>query len=179
MKNLSIALINKFSATVSGDHDMFYVSVSGKLYKGRAPQEAVRPYAVYNIISNVPDYNFYSLLETTRIQFDLYSEKESSSEIEDMFTYLKGLFDWCLLSISGSTHVYMKRVLANLFRDPDDDGWHYVVDYEIMTEHVASISLSHSPSASPSISPSNSPSLSPSVSPSASSSISPSASPST
>jgi hypothetical protein len=176
MKQLSIALITKFSALTGSDHDLFYASTHGHLYKGRAPQEAQRPYATYNIISNVPDYNFTSNLETTRIQFDLYSDKESSSEIEDMFTYLKGMFDWCTLPLSGNLHVYMKRILANLVRDPSDDGWHYIVDYEIMTEHIPSVSKSHSPSLSPSTSPSASPSLSPSASESPS--ASPSASPS-
>jgi hypothetical protein len=109
--------------------------VSGKLYKERAPQTATLPYAVYHIISNVPTWTFNTFFETTRIQFNLYApSSDSSSTIEDMYTNLKALFDWCTLVISGNTHLYRRRELARLTRDPEDDCWTYNVDYELMME---------------------------------------------
>jgi len=172
MKNFTTALMTKFNSTTGGVHNNFYNSVSGKLYKERAEQDSALPYAVYHIISSVPDWSFNSDFEDIRIQFDLFSDKNSSSEIEDMYTYLRELFDWCTFTVTNQDLVYMRRALARLVKDPVDDVWMYTVDYEIKLHHVASLS----PSASPSLSPSAS--ASPSVSPSKSPSISPSASPS-
>lgn len=131
MKNLTTAMLVLFSAL---PHNAFYTSVSGKLYKERAPQTATLPYAVYHIISDVPTWTFTTTFENTRIQFDLYSKEESSSEVEDMYTNLKALFDWCSLTITGNVHLYMRRELARLSKDPVDDVWGYNVDYLTMME---------------------------------------------
>ena len=134
MKNLSIALTTKFTETVGGLHNSLYLLIPNKLYKERAKQTAVLPYAVYHIVSDVPEWTFNTFFEKVRIQFDLYSDQESSSQVEDMYTALKALFDWCTLAITGNVHVYMRRELARLSRDPVDDCWAYQIDYEIMTE---------------------------------------------
>ena len=137
MRNLTTALLTKFNElTYEGVHNSFWISVNGILRKERAEQKDVPPYAVYHIISDVPSFTFSSEFETVRIQFDLYSLKESSSEIEDMYTNLKSLFDWCELTISGNTHLYMRRELARLSKDPTDDCWTYSVDYMIMMEKL-------------------------------------------
>jgi len=104
------------------------------LYKERAKQNATLPYAVFRIIINVPEWGFTNYYEKVRIQFDLYSKENSSSQVEDMYTNLKSLFDWCTLIVSGNTCLYMRRELARLSSDPEDDYWHYVIDYEIMLE---------------------------------------------
>lgn len=174
MKALSLALLARFKATPNN----FYTITSGQLFKEVARSTATKPYAVFHIISNTPDFTFTSDYEKTRIQFDLYSDKHDSSEIEDMYTYLKELYDWCSLSVSGNLFVYMKRLSARLGKDVEEDVWFYHVDYEVFIEHIAGVSPSNSPSASPSQSPSTSPSASPSTSPSKSPSVSPSASPS-
>ena len=135
MKNLTTALMTLFNSTEGGAHNAFYTSVSGKLYKERASQDATLPYAVYHIISNVAEYTFTTFFEKTRIQFDLYAPvSDSSSVVEDMYTNLKALFDWCTLVISDNTHLYMRRELARLSRDPTDDCWMYQIDYELFME---------------------------------------------
>lgn len=184
MDTLKTAIYTKFSATTGGSHNTFYNAVNGKLYYERAPQDATLPYAVYSIINDDPDWTFTTFFEKITITFNLFSEDESSSEIEDMYTYLEDLFDWCSFTMADHVLVYMRREQGRLSRDPEDDTWQYGVDYLIMTESVVSTSPSASPSmspsasASPSASPSLSPSASPSLSPSASPSTSPSASPS-
>jgi len=163
MKYLSTALMAKFRET---PHNNFYTIISGQLFKEVAKQTATKPYAIFHIISNTPDPNFTSEVEKLRIQFDLYSSEHTSDQIEDMFTYLKELFDWCLLTVSGNTFVYMKRLSANLGKDIEDDIWNLRSDFEVCIEHIAGVSPSNSPSTSPSRSPSESPSASPSASPS-------------
>ena len=132
MKNLTTALMSHFNDATAGPHNAFWISVAGKLRKERGKQTDIPPYAVYHIISDVPTWTFNTFFETVRIQFDLYSKLESSSEIEDMYTNLKALFDWCELTITGNT--YMRRELARLTKDPTDDCWVYNVDYLVMFE---------------------------------------------
>jgi len=134
MRNLTTAIMLRFNDTTAGPHNAFWISVAGKLRKERGLQTDVPPYAVFHIISDVPSWTFSSDFETVRIQFDLYSKLESSSEIEDMYTNLKALFDWCELTITGNTHLYMRRELARLTKDPQDDIWVYKIDYMIMME---------------------------------------------
>lgn len=134
MKNLKTAIYTKFTELIVGVHNSFYNAVSGKLYFERAPANAVLPYAVYHLISDVTTWNFSHDFEEVRIQVDLFSSSDSSSEVEDLYTALKALFDWCSLNITGSTCIYMRRENARLSRDPQDDNWTYNVDYQIMTE---------------------------------------------
>lgn len=134
MKNLTTALMSHFNALSAGVHNAFWLSIAGKLRKERGLQTDVPPYAVYHIISDVPSWTFSSDFSDVRIQFDLYSKLESSSEIEDMYTNLKLLFDWCELNVVGSTHLYMRRELARLTKDPQDAVWTYNVDYTIKLE---------------------------------------------
>lgn len=171
-------LYTKFTELTNGAHNTFYNDISGRLYRELANQGTTLPYAVFHVIDQVPDITFDTNFETVRIQFDLISDSESDSEIEDMYTHLKDLYDWAELSISGYRHLEMKRELAKFSRDQETGYWVYNVDYLIYVEESNSPSLSPSKSPSPSPSLSPSASLSPSRSPSASPSNSPSASPS-
>lgn len=134
MESLKKAIYTKFTAEVGGVHNAFYTVLAGRFYFERAPQNAVLPYAVYHLISDVPDYNFTSTFETVRIQIDLFSSSQSSTEVDSFYEKLKLLFDWCSLTVAGNVHLYMKRVLARQSQDPEDDNWTYNVDYEIMLE---------------------------------------------
>jgi hypothetical protein len=135
MKNLKNAIYAKFVALDGdGNRNSFYTSVSGQLYYERAKQKATLPYAVYKLITNVPDWTFTTFFEDARIQFDLYSSSNSDEEVEDMYTNLKALYDWCELVISGNTHLWMRRELARPSKDPTDDNWVYNVDYMIKME---------------------------------------------
>jgi len=134
MKTVSEALYNKFNEADGGSHHPLYNLVSGKFYKERAPQTATLPYVVYHIISIVPEWNFCSDFEKLRIQIDLFSSSNDSTQVENMYTYLKELFDWRELVIDGYDHIWMRRELARLVKDPEDDNWNYTVDYEIFME---------------------------------------------
>ncbi|MBA7553524.1 hypothetical protein ES705_46116 [subsurface metagenome] len=100
------------------------------MYFTEAPQGQTYPYGVYHLISNVPSWTFDADMENYIIQFNLYSENSSSTEVNTAFTALTTLYDWCDdLNTSGYSNIYMKRELSNLTRE--SDIWNYFVQYRI------------------------------------------------
>ncbi len=94
-----------------------------------APQGQAYPYGVYHLISNVPSWTFDADMENYLIQFNLYSEKNSSTDINTAFTVLTTLYDWCDLDVDGYSHIYMKRELSNLTKE--NDIWNYFIQYRL------------------------------------------------
>lgn len=140
MKALTTALMTKFTAVNGGgNHNSFYNDVQGQLFKGKAV-DAIYPYAVFMLVSDVPDWTWKADYEDVLIQFSLFSSALSSGEVENMFTHLKELYDDCSLTINGSTLKWMQRQQATLIPEehttPDGtvEVWHYAVDYSIMTQ---------------------------------------------
>ena len=130
MKNLTNAIFEKISGS------LLNTDIGGRLYKGQAPAGAVYPYAVFLLISDVPDLTFSENYEDVLIQFSLFSSLPSSLEVENMFTHVKALYDECDLTITGETLVWMKRQNATLmleeYTTPNGTrGWHYAVDYSV------------------------------------------------
>jgi len=137
LKNLTTAIFAKM--TTSSD---LYTDIGGRLYKGRAEEGAEYPYVVFMVISDMPQKTFSEDYESVLIQFSLFSIASGSTEIEDMFTHLKALYDECSLSITGSTLVWMKRQNASLMVEDHTNlalpgglqrAWHYSVEYEVLT----------------------------------------------
>lgn len=134
MKAVTTAIFSKFSGSALD------TAIGGRLYEEEAPYGAEYPYATYGNVSNVPDNVFAKHGEEMRFQFNLFSAASSSGEVKDLFGYLKALYDDCDLSITGQTHICMRRELAFLavedYTTPagTQKVWHYVVDYEIRTE---------------------------------------------
>ena len=132
MKNLSTAIFSKFTGSA------FATSIGGRLYKGRAPQNPTWPYAVYFIVSDVPQDTFTEGIEEVRVQFSIFSKASSSTEIEDAFASLWALFDDCVLSITSATHLSMTRGDATLtsgeldVADGSGEYWQYDVDYDVL-----------------------------------------------
>jgi len=106
-----------------------YVELGGRLHFTEAPQGQTYPYGVYHLISDVPSWTFDSDMENYLIQFNLYSEKNSSTDINTAFLALTTLYDWCDLSVDGYSHIYMKREISNLTKE--SDIWNYFVQYRL------------------------------------------------
>lgn len=102
--------------------------VSG-MYFTEAPQGTAYPYIVYHKISGVADYTFTEDMENVIIQFNIYSDSNSSTTINDIYTKLTALYDWCSLTVTGWNSIYMKRELDNLTRD--NGVWNYFVQYRL------------------------------------------------
>jgi len=102
--------------------------VSG-MYLTEAPQGTVYPYIVYHKISGVADYTFTEDMENVIIQFNIYDNNNSSTTINDIYTKLTALYDWCSLTVAGWDSIYMKRELDNLTRE--NGIWNYFVQYRL------------------------------------------------
>ncbi|HUU40866.1 MAG TPA: hypothetical protein VMW42_07995 [Desulfatiglandales bacterium] len=132
MKNLTTAIFGKASPST------FLTYINGRLYKGRAPAGAEYPYAVYSLITDVPEKTFSEDYENVIIQFSLFSITSSTLEVETMLTYLKALYDECAFNITDATLIWMKRdnVVFQVEEHTTPTGtnqvWAYHVDYTIL-----------------------------------------------
>ena len=121
MQVLFTGLYNKYN----GDTDLKAI-ITG-FYFTEAPQDAVMPYVVYNLVSNVPDWTYTEDMENSLLQFSIFDDHSSSTTINDIYEKLTALFDWCVLTIEGYSHIYMKREFNILTRG--NDIWKYVIQY--------------------------------------------------
>ena len=97
MKNLLAGIMTKFTAsTVSGN-------VGGRIYFDQAPDGATYPYIVFSIIVGVPMDTFTEKITDTTIQFDMFSDSSSVTEISTIYANLRALFDDATLTVSSNT----------------------------------------------------------------------------
>jgi len=130
MINLTTGIYNEFTGSALD------TAIGGRLYKAYAPEKATFPYAVYHIISDIPEYPGGKVIEQALIQFDLFSSSSGSTEVEGMLTKLRALYDDCVLTITDNTGIYFIR--ENLITMRDEiitvNGtvgvWHYAQDYD-------------------------------------------------
>ena len=106
MKNLTTAIYGQLSGSA------FSSAIGGRLFKGQAPDGTEYPYVVYLVVSDVPERTFSEIYEDVIVQFSLFSSASGTTEIEDMYTHLKTLYDEQPFSITGSTLVWMRRSQA-------------------------------------------------------------------
>ncbi len=133
LDSLTNAIWAKFSGDTNND---FYVAVGGRMFDTQAPETVTFPYCVYTIISDVPDWTFTTDFNDVRVQFDIFSKENSAVEIDGIYTKFLALWDWCTLTISGNTHLWMRRELTRRTREsePQASYFHYTIDYMIKTE---------------------------------------------
>lgn len=131
MNELQAAIMTRFR-----EGGPLYDLTNGVLRFGLAEPKDVLPYTVFNIISDIPDWTMDSRdYENVRIQFDCYSDLNSSNQVGLMYKYLTALFDWCTLPITNHVSIYMKRLSSTLIpRDAVYNVWRYRTDYEVFLE---------------------------------------------
>ena len=133
MLNLTTALYGKLATSALASH------IGTRMYKGRAPEGAAYPYIVFMMISDTPDKTFNSDYEDVLIQFSLFSSTSGSTEIENMYTDLKTLYDECAMTIAAgaNTLIWMRRENATLMIEDHTTPsgtvqvFHYAVDYMV------------------------------------------------
>lgn len=134
MQVLFESIYDKFTSSTGAGS--LYTELGGRLHFSEAPQGQIYPYGVYHLISNVPSWTFDADMENYLIQFNLYSEKGSSTEINTAFLALTDLYDWCNdLNTSGYSNIYMKRELSLLTRE--SDIWNYMIEYRIEIQKLS------------------------------------------
>lgn len=130
MKELLSAVKTYFDNNSGSD---FYTGLSGRLYHKRAPQGAAFPYCVFFLIDDVPQYWFADEeAEEALLQFSIFSDSNSATEVLNLYDYLKTLFDGCALTVSGYQHVSFDRDWMRYVEDPQDTTWQCDVHYRVL-----------------------------------------------
>lgn len=127
MNELFKAVYKKFKDD-TGD-DSLNVALDGELYNTQAPQGAIRPYAIFFLISDIPHWTFDATMENVLIQFNIYDENPSVVNVGNLYKKLTNLYDWTTLDIDNYHSIYMKRESSNL--EQFSEIWQYSVDYRI------------------------------------------------
>jgi len=133
MTPLMTGLYSKFTADTDGN---LYTALSGRLYHGEAPQGVTFPYAVMYAIDQQHDWSFSDDFEDVLVQFSIFTNESSASNIGTYWSYLKSLYDDTTLTISGYSKIHMVRTSSNLLRDTENNIWQYVTDYEVMLKQL-------------------------------------------
>jgi hypothetical protein len=128
MKILTSSLITK----LTGGSNTLTTALSGRFYNEHGPEQEVFPYCIFRFVSEVPTQMLDSIvIEECIVQFNLYSQNQSSSEAYDLYDKMISLLDESTLSIAGYTHIRLSRELAALTFDSDDTVWDYMVRYRL------------------------------------------------
>ena len=128
MQVLLNGLYSKFTGTTGAG--TLYTLLGGRLHPNEAPQGSAYPYGVYYLISDVPEYTFSETIESAIIQFNLFDDNSSATDINTAFTALTTLYDWATITITGYTSVYMQRELSYLTKE--EDIWNYMIQYRLV-----------------------------------------------
>jgi hypothetical protein len=136
------ALLTGLATKHSGS--TLHAYVGGRIYfenYPKAPMPKTYPYVIYEIVSGSPQDTFSDYLDEVLVQYSLFSASSGKTEITNMYGYLTALLDGCALSVTGYSHLWMKRQGLTTTRDENavaNDGvpgisiW--MVDYSIMIE---------------------------------------------
>ena len=134
MNELRTAIYNK-----SQEASNFKTSIGGRFYFDKAPQgtkstPATYPYVVAHEVVDDYEFTFQEDFERVRVQFNIYSNCNSASESGTIFGYLKDVFDWGTLSVSGYMFKKSERIFSRQFWDETKDQYVYVVDYNFLIQ---------------------------------------------
>ena len=89
------------------------------------------PYVTVNIISSVPISTFDGdNITDVRVQFSIFSDSNSTTEVENIRDHLIEAFDRTELTYTSKAPVGCLRVGETLIRF--DDCWQHTVDYRII-----------------------------------------------
>lgn len=134
MKALTTSIYGKMAGTT------FETSIGGRLFKGLAPQGTPMPYVIFFVVSDVYDPTFTEDYENVLLQFSIFSEAVGSTEIEDIFTNLKAVYDNTAFTPTGNQVVVMTRQNAMLTtQDADVESgagkyWQYDIEYDVIMQ---------------------------------------------
>ena len=137
MNSLFQAVYNRFSSTTGSG---FYNDVSGRMYLGHASQGATFPYCVYFSVTDGNDLDFSDEREDFLLQFNIFSQNNSSFEAGNLLESLKTMFDNCSLTVTGWRHLQFQR--GNIYpngdyeQSPPIQG--YSVEYNVLLEKARS-----------------------------------------
>jgi len=135
MKDLFTGIYSLFIETSSGNHNALYTALGGRLFNGRALQGTTFPYGVFFLAAGEADWDFSNKYENSIVQFSLFTNESSSSNLETYFGYLCDLYDGCSLTFTNDTLVFMNKKSYRLTAPSDDNNiWQCDVDFDVMVK---------------------------------------------
>jgi hypothetical protein len=112
----------------------FKTAVGGRMYTRYAPQNTAYPFAVADIVTGIGDWDFSYDFDDIDIQFNLFSQSTSETEIGTLYSTLRALYDDCALTIAGYTHLFMQYDQYWSFSNADENIRQYTVQYHILLQ---------------------------------------------
>lgn len=106
---------------------------SYKLYLDSAPQKASMPYIVYLLVTGIPEYTMNTQMEDDRIQFSVFSSKNSSQEVQTIAEAIMAVFDDVVLTITGYDPVLFERAEQVLTKTPEE-AWQHNIEYHLLNQ---------------------------------------------
>lgn len=104
-----------------------------ELYNTEASSNAVFPYGVFSLPSNVPgDGEFSEDWENCLVQFNLFSKETLSTEVCEVFEALKVAFDFHDLVVIGYEIISLVREVANMIRV--EKIWQFNITYRLLIQ---------------------------------------------
>ena len=104
------------------------------LYYYEAKPKATFPYCVYSFLGDKPMYWFGETTpdegEDIFVQFNIYDKTASVININKYEGYLRALYDWSAISVTGYTLMEMRRD-TSIPAFKVDDIWQITVTYRI------------------------------------------------
>jgi len=79
------------------------------MYYDEAPKEPTYPYCVFRFFDIDKDFTFDLNFESPSVQFDFYSNLSSADQCDDGVRYIRLLYDWCTLTVTGYLFLNMER----------------------------------------------------------------------
>jgi len=104
------------------------------MYTRYAPQNTPFPFAVFRIVSGIGDWNFTHDFDEVDVQFSLFSQSTSESEIGTLLTKLRSLYDDVELTVAGYTNLFMQYDQYWAQFNPDENIRQYVVQYNLLLQ---------------------------------------------
>jgi hypothetical protein len=117
MKELGKALKTKLDQTYSGSHNTLYNAISGRMYRGRAPENFTLPLVIFDMLY-VNDPLLSTKQRKVEITFIAYTSEAGGTSCDDVAKYIEDLYqdcelakgNWSALSVSGFSVLYFNHV---------------------------------------------------------------------
>ena len=134
MLNLTTAIWGRLSGSALA------ARIANRMFKGQADEGTDYPYAIFFVVTDMPERTFSEDFQDVVVQFSLFSITSGTTEIENMYADLNTLYDdKTPFAVTGSTMIWMRRSQANFLVEDHTTPtgsqrvWHYAVDYEVLT----------------------------------------------
>ncbi len=131
-----IALLTGIFTKFTTGPPAIHTSLGGRMYSRYAPENTAYPYGVVTIPTMEGDWTFdrEAVFDDVDIQFNLYSQSSSETEIGALYVNLRALYDDTTLTVGGYIFLYMQYDRAWQLSDPEEDVRGYVIQYNVLIQ---------------------------------------------